>query len=82
MSSMIFFYSTASEYIICTIALPLEHSSISEWDIQPRIGHYNPTDEDFMFKKVATIDRLEENIQRWYVSSDVCDTNAIIESDY
>uniref|UniRef100_A0A8R7UTB8 Replication factor A C-terminal domain-containing protein n=1 Tax=Triticum urartu TaxID=4572 RepID=A0A8R7UTB8_TRIUA len=44
------------------------------------IRHDNPTDEDFVFTTIATIDRLQENIQWWYMSCDVCNKTATKES--
>uniref|UniRef100_A0A8R7TJ74 Replication factor A C-terminal domain-containing protein n=1 Tax=Triticum urartu TaxID=4572 RepID=A0A8R7TJ74_TRIUA len=44
------------------------------------IRHDNPTDEDFMFTTIATINRLQENIQWWYMSCDVCNKIATKES--
>jgi Zn finger protein HypA/HybF involved in hydrogenase expression len=37
--------------------------------------------QDFVFTTIATIDRLEENIQWWYMSCDVCNKIATKESD-
>ncbi|KAM0896962.1 hypothetical protein ACQ4PT_022853 [Festuca glaucescens] len=45
------------------------------------IRHDNPTYQDFVFTTIATIDRLEENIQWWYMSCDVCNKICTKESD-
>ncbi|KAM0896059.1 hypothetical protein ACQ4PT_023433 [Festuca glaucescens] len=45
------------------------------------IRHDNPIDQDFVFTTIATIDRLEENIQWWYMSCDVCNKICTKESD-
>ena len=37
--------------------------------------------QDFVFTTIATIDRLEENIQWWYMSCDICNKIAIKELD-
>lgn len=36
--------------------------------------------QDFVFTTIATIDRLQENIQWWYMSCDVCNKIATKES--
>ncbi|KAM0875826.1 hypothetical protein ACQ4PT_036549 [Festuca glaucescens] len=45
------------------------------------VRHDNPTNQDFVFTTIATIDRLEENIQWWYMSCDVCNKICTKESD-
>ncbi|XP_044367394.1 replication protein A 70 kDa DNA-binding subunit B [Triticum aestivum] len=46
-----------------------------------KMRHENRQDQDFVFTTIATVDRLQENIQWWYMSCDNCPKMVIKETD-